>query len=155
MKLLELLDARVVKVGLESEDKEESFEELIDLLVRAGKITDRDAALDAIYRREEMRSTGIGKGVAIPHGKDESITTIVAAAGTSEKGIEFEAIDGKPVHLVFLVLAEMNNPGPHLQTLSEIATCLNVPGEYDRLIHSRTPEEFLKNLESVDDSEAL
>jgi fructose-specific phosphotransferase system IIA component len=147
MKLLEILDPSVVKVGLESEDKEECFEELIDLLVRAGRITDREAALDAIYAREEMRSTGIGNGIAIPHGKDPSIRQITAAAGTSHKGIEFEAIDGKPVHLVFLVLAEANNPGPHLQTLSEIATILNNPGQYDKLVRAPSAEDFLALLE--------
>lgn len=151
MKLLEILEPAVVKTGMESTDKEEAFEELIDLLVRTGKITDREKALDAIYAREEIRSTGIGKGVAIPHGKDESVKQITAAAGTSKEGIEFDAIDGKPVHLVFLVLAEMNNPGPHLQTLSEIATCLNAPGVYDKLIHAKTPDEFLKMLEFTDE----
>ncbi len=93
MKLLDILEPGVVKVGMESVDKEESFEELIDLLVKTGKITDREAALDAIYAREEMRSTGIGKGVAIPHGKDASITKITAAAGTSADGIEFDSVD--------------------------------------------------------------
>jgi len=151
MKLLEILDPALVKIGLESTDKEECFEELIDLLVRAGKLTDRERALDAIYTREEMRSTGIGKGVAIPHGKDESIRRITAAAGTSKAGIEFEAIDGKPVHLVFLVLAEVNNPGPHLQALSEIATCLNRPDRYDRLVGAKAPDEFLKLLELTDE----
>ncbi|MFO7897475.1 MAG: PTS sugar transporter subunit IIA [Planctomycetota bacterium] len=146
MKLLELLDPGVVKVGLEAIDKEESFEELVDLLVRAGRLRDREAALDALYVREQMRSTGIGNGIAIPHGKDASIEQITAAAGTSEEGIEFDAIDGQPVHLVFLVLAEADNPGPHLQTLSEIATCLNEPDAYDRLVHARTPDEFLEAL---------
>jgi mannitol/fructose-specific phosphotransferase system IIA component (Ntr-type) len=154
MKLLQLLDPGVVKIGLESEDKEEVFEEMIDLLVRAGRIEDRERALDAIYSREELRSTGIGKGVAIPHGKDESIKQITAAAGTSRKGIEFDAIDDQPVYLVFLVLAEVNNPGPHLQTLSEIAACLNAPHKYEQLIHAATPEEFLKNLEPPEE-EAL
>ncbi len=154
MKLLDILEPGVVKVGMESVDKEESFEELIDLLVKTGKITDREAALDAIYTREEMRSTGIGKGVAIPHGKDESITQIAAAAGTSADGIEFDSVDGKPVRLVFLVLAEVNNPGPHLQTLSEIATCLNEPGTYDKLVNAKTPEAFLQILELAD-TEAL
>ncbi len=154
MKLLELLDSSVVKLGLESTDKEESFEELVDLLVRSGRLADREAALDALYRREEMKSTGIGNGVAIPHGKDETIREIVAAAGTSAGGIEFDAIDGKPVHLVFLVLAEVNNPGPHLQTLSEIAMCLNEPGMYDRLINAKTPEEFLRHIELAE-AEAL
>lgn len=154
MKLLDILEPGVVKVGMESVDKEESFEELIDLLVKTGKITDREAALDAICTREEMRSTGIGKGVAIPHGKDKSITQITAAAGTSADGIEFDSVDGKPVRLVFLVLAEVNNPGPHLQTLSEIATCLNEPGTYDKLVNAKTPEAFLQLLELAD-TEAL
>ncbi len=151
MRLTEILDPSVVKTGLEALDKEECFEELIDLLVRAGRIKDRERALEAIYARERERSTGIGKGVAIPHGKDESIGQITAAAGTSHEGIEFEALDEQPVYLVFLVLAESDNPGPHLQTLSEIATCINTPGLYDRLVNAKTPEEFLKLLELPDD----
>lgn len=151
MKLVEILDPQVVKIGLESVDKEECFEELIDLLIRTGRVTDRDRALEAIYVREKMRSTGIGKGVGIPHGKDKSITKITAVAGTSQEGIEFEAIDGKPVHLVFLVLAEANNPGPHLQTLSEIATCLNVPGTYEKLVNAKSPEEFFHTLTQIEE----
>ncbi len=150
MKLLEILSPQIVKIGMEAIDKEECFEELIDLLVRAGRIADRERALEAIYARESMRTTGIGRGVAIPHGKDKSVRQIAAAAGTSKKGIEFDAIDGKPVRLVFLVLAEANNPGPHLQTLSEIAACLNVPGQYDKLINANSPAEFLKLLENTD-----
>ena len=151
MRLLELLTPGVIKIGMKSIDKEEAFEELIDLLVRAGTVKDRQRALDAIYTRENERSTGIGRGIAIPHGKDQSIGHITAAAGTSDEGIEFESLDDKPVHLVFLVLAEVNNPGPHLQTLSEIATCLNVPRKYEALIHAKTPEEFLELLEVPDD----
>jgi mannitol/fructose-specific phosphotransferase system IIA component (Ntr-type) len=68
---------------MEARDKEECFEEMVDLLIRTGKISDRQRALDAIYAREEMRSTGIGRGIAIPHGKDNSVPQITAAAGTS------------------------------------------------------------------------
>jgi len=150
MKLLEILSPDAIKVGMEATDKEEVFEELIDLLIRGGKVADRERALKAIYAREELRSTGIGRGVAIPHGKDESIKQITAAAGTSRAGIEFDSIDGKPVHLVFLVLAEANNPGPHLQTLSEIAACLNCSGVYEKLVGARTPQEFLKALQLPD-----
>lgn len=155
MKLIEILNPQVVKIGLESVDKEECFEEMVDLLVRAGKLEDRDRALEALYVREKMRTTGIGRGVAIPHGKDSSIKQIMAAAGTSKRGIDFQSIDGKPVHLVFLVLAEANNPGPHLQALSEIAGCLNVPGEYDKLVNAKTPQEFLRMLEDGGSKEVL
>jgi len=151
MKLLDLLHPAVVKIELDALDKDECFEELIDLLVKAGQITDRQSALDAIYAREDLQTTGIGKGVAIPHGKDPAITDIRAAAATSKKGIEFESIDDKPVHLVFLVLAQVNNPGPHLQTLAEIAACLNQPGVYDRLVNAQNPDAFLAQLQLPDD----
>ena len=143
MKLSELLDESVVKVGLESEDKEEAFAEMIELLVRAGRITDRARALQAILAREEMATTGIGNGLAVPHGKDSSIKTLTAALGVSREGIEYDATDGEPVRLVFLVLAEANNPGPHVRCLGEIARLLTVPGFHDRLCRVETAQEAL------------
>ena len=141
MKLSDLLDESVVHVGLESEDKEEVFAEMIELLVRAGRIGNRDAALQAILAREEMATTGIGNGVAVPHGKEASITALTAGLGISEAGIDYDATDGEPVHIVFLVLAEVGNPGPHVQCLGEIARLLMVPGFYDRLRRAKTVEE--------------
>jgi len=143
MKLSDLLDESVVKVGLESQDKEEVFAEMVELLVRAGRIEDRDRALQAILAREAMATTGIGGGVAVPHGKDASVKTLTAALGISEEGIEYDATDGEPVHLVFMVLAEANNPGPHVQCLGEIARLLQIPGLYERLCQAKTPREAL------------
>ena len=143
MKLIDLLDETVVKVGLEAEDKEEAFAELIELLVRAGRLPDRDRALQAILTREAMATTGIGTGVAVPHGREASVKTLTAALGISKKGIEYDATDGEPVFLVFLVLAEANNPGPHVQCLGEIARLLQVPGFNERLRGARTPREAL------------
>ncbi|MFP4056033.1 MAG: PTS sugar transporter subunit IIA [Candidatus Brocadiia bacterium] len=143
MKLSDLLDESAIKVGLESEDKEEVFAEMIELLVRAGRLADRDAALGAILAREEMATTGIGNGVAVPHGKDPSVQRLTAALGISKTGIEYDAADGAPVYVVFLVLAEANNPGPHVQCLGEIARLLQVPGFYDRLCRAETPQEAL------------
>jgi len=148
MKLSNLIDESVIKVGLESEDKEEVFAELIEVLVRAGRIADRDRALRAILTREEMASTGIGNGVAVPHGKDPSIKRLTAALGISRKGIDYDAADGQPVHVVFLVLAEANNPGPHVECLGEIARLLNLPGFYDRLCKAETPQEALAIIKS-------
>jgi PTS system fructose-specific IIC component len=143
MKLSELLDESVIQVGLESEDKEEVFAELIELLVRAGKVDSRDKALQAILSREGMATTGIGNGVAVPHGKEASIRQLSGALGISEEGIEYDAADGAPVHVVFLVLAEANNPGPHVQCLGEIARLLQVPGFYDRLRRAESAEDVL------------
>jgi len=143
MKLSDLLDEHVIKTNLESEDKEEVFAELVELLVRAGRIPNRDAALQAILAREEMATTGIGNGVAVPHGKDASVKTLTAALGISSDGIDYDAADGGPVYVVFLVLAEVSNPGPHVQCLGEIARLLMVPGFYDRLQRATSPEEAL------------
>jgi mannitol/fructose-specific phosphotransferase system IIA component (Ntr-type) len=144
VRLADLLSEDVIKVGLESEEKEESFAELIELLVRARKLSDRTVALNAIEKREAMGTTGIGKGIAIPHGKDASIKQLTAALGISRRGIEFDAIDDQPVHVVFLVLAEMNNPGPHVQCLAEIARLLEVPGFYKRLLEAKTSKEAIE-----------
>ena len=143
MKLIDVLDESVVKVELEAEDKEEVFAEMIELLVRAGRLEDRDRALRAILAREEMATTGIGSGVAVPHGKEPSVKALVAALGISKTGIEYDATDGEPVYLVFLVLAEANNPGPHVQCLGEIARLLQVPGLNDRLRTAKTAKEAL------------
>jgi len=143
VRLADLLSEDVIKVDLESEDKEEAFAELIELLVRAGSVTDRQAAVDAIISREDQGSTGIGKGVAIPHGKAGCIAKLTAALGISKEGIEYEAVDQKPVHVIFLVLAKPDNPGPHVQCLAEIARLLQQPGFYDRLAKSSSPRQAL------------
>jgi len=143
MRLSDLLDEHVIKVGLEGEDKGEVFAEMIELLVRAGRITDRQRALQAILAREAKATTGIGNGVALPHNKDASVRQLAAAVGISHTGIDFEAADDQPVYVVFLVLAEANNPGPHVQCLGEIARLLQVPGLNDRLRRCTTPQEVI------------
>ncbi|MBM4033082.1 MAG: PTS sugar transporter subunit IIA [Planctomycetes bacterium] len=143
MKLIDLLDEGLVKVGVEAEDKEEVFAEMIELLVRAGRIEDRDRALNAILAREKMATTGIGSGVAVPHGKEHSIKSLAAALAISKKGIEYDATDSEPVYLVFLVLAEANNPGPHVQCLGEIARLLQIPGLNERLRNAKAAREAL------------
>lgn len=148
MKLTDLLDESAIKPELEGEDKEEVFAELVEVLVRAGRITDRDRALQAIIAREEMASTGIGNGVAVPHGKDASIERLTAALGISRAGIDYDAADGEPVHIVFLVLAEANNPGPHVECLGEIARLLNLPGFYGRLLRATSAQEALAIMKS-------
>ena len=146
MRLCDIVDESCVKVGLESTDKEEAIAELVELLVRAGKVSDRDAVLNALYAREEEGSTGIGQGVAIPHAKDECITELVASIGTSREGVEFDASDGEPVGLVILILAEKNNPGPHLACLAEIARLIKIPGLARRIIEADGPAKLLETI---------
>ncbi|HUV38106.1 MAG TPA: PTS sugar transporter subunit IIA [Planctomycetota bacterium] len=142
MKISELLTPELIKVGLEGDEKEEVFEELIDLLVRQSRIGDRDAARRAILDREGKQSTGIGRGVAIPHGKSSSITRLTGALGTSSDGIEYDSLDGEPVQVVFLLLAETDNPGPHIEALAQIATLFQVPGFIERLVAVESAQEL-------------
>ncbi len=150
MKLLEILDESVIKVPLESEDKEEAIEELMDVLVRAGRVKEREAALQAVLDREEKQTTGIGHGLAVPHAKHESITTLTCAVGIAPEGIEFDSIDGEPVRVVFLLLAEANNPGPHLAALAEVARIFEFPTARNRLFKARSPAEILDVIRGMD-----
>lgn len=148
MRLRDLLDESVVKVDLTSQDKEECFEEMIDLLVRAGRLADRVGALQAVRQRESQGTTGIGQGVGIPHGKHVSVPTLTAALGLSRRGIEFDSIDGDPVHLVFMLLARIDDPGPHVRALAEIARLVQTPGFYRKLSDAKTPAEVLQILDA-------
>ena len=153
MKISELLAEDVVKVGLESEEKEEAIEEMIDVLARAGRVVDRGSALEAIMSREEKQSTGIGRGVAIPHGKCESIERLTAALGISKHGIEFDSLDGEPVQIVFLLLAEQNNPGPHIEALAQVARLFQVPGLIERLIDAGSASDIMDIIVAEEDRE--
>ncbi len=143
MRLLDLLDRENVKVELEAGDKEEAIAELVDLLARKNRISDRAGAFEAVMARENQQTTGIGGGVAVPHAKHKSIQKLTAALGVTRSGVEFDAVDGKSVHVVFLILAREDAPGPHIQALAEIARLLQIPGFYRKLVESKTADELL------------
>ena len=144
MKLWEVVGESCVKVDVESRDKEEALAELVELLVRAGKVSDREGVLDVLYRREDEGSTGIGQGVAIPHAKHACIAELVGCIGISRAGVEFDASDGEPVRLMILIMAEPSNPGPHLACLAEIARLLKIQGFARKVIESGSPAKVIE-----------
>ncbi len=148
MRVREMLDESVIKVEMESGDKNKCFEEMIDLLVRANRISDPAAALAAVRQRESAGTTGIGKGCAVPHGKHASIKGVTMALGTSSKGIEFDSVDGAPVHAVFLILAGVKEPGPHVRALAEVARLMSTPDVYRRLVEAPSARAVLDVLYS-------
>jgi len=152
--ITDILSEGLIKIGMEAIDKDEAIAELLEVLVRAGRVKDRNAAMNAILRREAQGSTGIGGGIGIPHGKDQSIERLAVAIGTSPDGIEFDALDNQPVNVVFMVLAEGNNPGPHVQLLSELAVLLQTPNFKERLIAARNPAEALQIVREAEEYEA-
>jgi fructose-specific phosphotransferase system IIA component len=148
MRLRDLLDSSTVKVSMVATEKEEAIEELVDVLVRSGRVTDREGVITAIMNRERQQTTGIGSGVAVPHAKHESIKELTAALGVSKGGIEFDAIDDKPVRVVFLIMARVDDPGPHIQALAEIARLLQIPGFYRKMTEAESVADLLALIES-------
>lgn len=144
MALVDLISPEVVKVPLRSKDKVGVIEELIQVLMDAGKITEKEMASEAIHKREAMGSTGLELGIAVPHAKTDAVKTLTVAIGVSPEGIDFGALDGKPSKLFFLMLAAPNQSGPHIEALAEIAKLSRSKSFLDALMNARTPEELVK-----------
>jgi len=145
MKLIELLELKAISTDIKAEDKGAAISELVDILVSSGGIkkADRAVILKRLNEREALGSTGIGKGVGIPHAKCPSVKKMVAAIGVSSKGVDFKSLDGEPAHLFFLLIAPGANPGPHLKSLAKISRLLDDKFVRDRLRSAKTPQEIL------------
>ncbi|MDR1353268.1 MAG: PTS sugar transporter subunit IIA [Treponema sp.] len=122
-----------IKVNLEAEDKEEAFEEMVDHFCGVSGTKNRQPLLKAIQEREAKMSTGIKKGIAIPHGKTDTVDRVCGVLGISRKGIDYDALDGNPVHLLFLILAPERDSETHLRLLKRLATLLDDPQFYTEL----------------------
>jgi fructose-specific phosphotransferase system IIA component len=143
MALVDLISPEVVKVPLSAADKYGVIDELIQVLADAGKIGDKARVVDAIHRREALGSTGLEYGIAVPHAKTEEVKEITVAIGIAPQGIEFDAIDGKPSKLFFLILAAPDQSGPHIEALAEIAKLSKSKGFLEALIHASSAQEVV------------
>lgn len=124
MRLTDILQADCVKVPLESTEKQQVIYELVDLLVARTGISDADELKRAVWQREQTRTTGIGHGVGVPHGKCAGCERLSMAIGRPREPIDFGAIDGQPVDLIFLLASPPNQTGPHIQALATISRML-------------------------------
>lgn len=141
-----------IKIGLESEEKDELFEELVDLVASHDKRAfPRGAAMAAIKEREAKMSTGIKKGIALPHGKAEGVEGLVGAIGISRRGIDYDALDGEPVFLVFLLVSSPNDSELHLRALKRLARLLDDAEFYTSLVACETPEQAFGVIKSYED----
>jgi nitrogen PTS system EIIA component len=130
-----------IKIGLESEDKDELFEELVDMLAKeGGRNFPRSAVLAAVRDREAKMSTGIKRGIALPHGKAEGLPDLRGALGVSKRGIEYASLDGEPVHLVFMLVSAPDDSDIHLAALKRLAILLDDPEFYTNLVKAESPE---------------
>lgn len=142
MHLTELLTPERIKIPLVSTSKDEILGELVEVIGTSTPSRNLEEILRAVREREEVLSTGIGSGVAIPHGKSSAIDELILVAGVMPEGIDFEALDGKPVSLFFLLVGPEAAAGQHVKALSRISRLLRRDAFRIRLMEATTPEEF-------------
>ena len=121
MRLTQILQPACIKVPLDAKDKQLVITELVDLLDANGLLLDRKTVLEAVLAREQTRSTGIGSGIAIPHGKCKAVKELVMAVGIAHEPIDFASVDEKPVTIVLLLVSPADQTGPHIQALARIS----------------------------------
>jgi PTS system nitrogen regulatory IIA component len=153
MKVADFLDPRAVVQELNARNKKEVLEELCDALISLEPSLARDRMVGILLDRERLGSTGVGEGVAIPHGKLGELTHLIACFGRSPQGIEFQAVDRKPVHLFFLLFAPENSAGIHLKALAKISRLLKRPNLRESLMAAPTKEEIFSILTREDAEE--
>jgi len=145
MLLSELISKDLIITDLAAAEKDKVIREMVALFPKAGIVEDEGAFLDAIEKREEIESTAIGEGIAIPHGRSERVKRLAVAFARSKAGVDFDALDGKPVYLVFMIGAPATARGEYLQAVAKIA----------RLLKNKELKEHLLSAESVDDVMSL
>lgn len=149
MLLTELLTPERIKIPLEARSKEELLRELVSAVTGSDR-EDHDDVLRAVREREAVLSTGIGHGVAIPHGKSAAVGELRMAAGRTREPIDFDALDGQPVSLVFLLVGPESAAGPHIKALSRISRIVRRDDVRDRLIAASSADEFLQALQDAE-----
>ena len=146
MNLKTVISTDTINLNLKGTTKKEIINELLDILSKAGKIQDREAALAAVIEREEKMSTGMKHGIAIPHGKTATTQNLVACIGISEKAVDFDSLDKQPCRIFIMTLSPIEKTGPHLQFLAEVSLLFKSSEKRDEILKAKTPEEILEVL---------
>ncbi len=144
MNLKKLLSKDNIFLDLKADTKEEVIEEIIDRLVATGKIKDRNAALKAILERERKMSTGMENGIALPHGKNNSVDKLITAIAVKKEGVDFDSMDKKPAKIFVLTLSPLNRTGPHIQFLAETSKLLRDAKAREKVLSAKTPKEVIR-----------
>jgi len=151
MRIIDFLSEKCISINLKGRNKREVLEELVDLLVKAGEIEDKEEMVKVLLEREKLGSTGIGEGVGIPHGKTKTVKKLVAAFGRSEKGIDFDSLDEEPTYLFFLMVAPQDSAGPHLKALARISRLLKEKDFREELMRAQSPEVLFAAIRRKDE----
>lgn len=155
MKFADFICVDAINAQLEADEKEAVIREMIGSLVSAGKIAEdnRDDIVAAVMKREELGSTGIGRGVAVPHTKHASVEKLVGTVAVSEAGVDFDSLDGEKVQLFFLLVSPPDRPGDHLRALENISRRLRDDQFCKFLKQAKTPADVQQLLEEADNNQ--
>ena len=146
MNLKTVLNKDLIRLNLKGTTKEAIIGEMLDILVAANKIYDRQAALTAVLEREQKMSTGMKHGIAIPHGKSPSVNDLVACIGISDEAVDFDALDSEPCRIFIMTLSPVEKTGPHLQFLAEISLLFKSAEKREAILRATASEEVLSIL---------
>jgi fructose-specific phosphotransferase system IIA component len=144
MKIIDILNESVVRTNLPGSSKEEVINAMIDLAGTQKQVVDKERMRTAILEREKIMSTGVGSGFAIPHGKTDAVSDIVAAFAVTALPIDYQSLDDQPVRLVFLLVGRDNMVGPHIKLLSRISRLMNKEDFRKQLLEAEAPKEVLE-----------
>lgn len=155
MKFSDFINVNAIRANLSAEDKDDVIGELVSALVESGQIDkgEKQGIVDAILKREELGSTGIGRGVAVPHTKHPSVDKLVGTVGVSVDGVDFESLDGEKVQLLFLLISPPDRPGDHLRALENISRQLRDDMFCRFLKQSKTAEDIQQLLQEADNNQ--
>lgn len=150
MRIIDLLDIHSIALDAKPATKREALDQAISLMEKSGKLRDKEAYRRQVYRREEESTTGIGEGLAIPHGKSGGVAAPGLAAMVVRQGVDFDSLDGEPVHLMFLIAAPDTEDNVHLDVLSRLSVLLMDQAFTERLMKAETPEQFLRIIDETE-----
>ncbi|GMO12983.1 MAG: PTS sugar transporter subunit IIA [Treponemataceae bacterium] len=146
MELKDVLTPATVNLHLKGATKEEIINEMLEVLVGAGKVTDRKAALECVLDREKKMSTGMKHGIAIPHGKTNTVTDLVACIGVSDSPVDFDSLDQEPCRIFIMTLSPVSKTGPHLQFLAEVSLLFKSEEKRQEILNTSDKERVIKIL---------
>lgn len=144
MRITDLLSEKAIELNVKAKDKNDIINKMAELMLKTGRITDVNEYKELVFKREEEGSTGVGEGIAIPHGKGNCVTEPGLVAMVVPEGVEYNALDGKPVNLLFMIAAPDTNSNVHLDVLSRLSTMLMDADFKNKLISAKSKKEFLE-----------
>jgi len=142
MNLVEILDRTCIKAPLVAHEKQAVINELVDVLAQAKRVQNPDLLKEAVWMREQTRTTGIGHGLAIPHGKCAGMESLAMAIGKPAEPLDFEAIDGRPVHLIVLLASPPDRTSDHIQALARVSRLMTMEDFRERIYAAENADEI-------------